>query len=509
MEKAKIIILVLLTTILLLPIVPIKAGTPGTVTYSVTFGGAYSDIANSVAWQFKNPNGFLYVAGRSNSFSTPPASDNDAIIAQFDENLGGTPTVLRISTSGWDEFKDVSFDKATGNVFAAGYIGSNNRDAYVARIDFGTKSISWQKAIDFGGSREEFSAIKTLFTTSAGDGLGVAVGYTTNTFSGALPNENAIIYAFTTTSGSLLFAYAFDRPTGYSPSLATDAAIVDHPFTNFEAIYVVGYAFYNDYDGFLAKFDTSGTLAYYKTFGDGKREHPTAVTVCDNGDIYVAGSTNSFSAGGDYDAFVAKFDKFGTLIWFKTYSTTANDGATSITCSNGAIYISGITYTSGNADAFYAKLDTDGNLIYAFRSGLPGDDFGNKLNTNVHSSQDTFFVNLVGYSNAGAPSSFTSLSLTVSSQSVSAVDRTGSISIVNISSGLYDPNGAVTISDVSSSTSIPDNSGQRAYVYKFDPQPEINNNKVETNNNSLPLSIIYLMVSLAIATIIFLIRKYK
>jgi uncharacterized repeat protein (TIGR02543 family) len=123
------------------------------------------------------------------------------------------------------------------------------------------------------------------------------------------------------------------------------------------SIYVVG--------GFLRKFNSSGNLIWQNTSLGGN-----AVAVDTNGNIYVVGDR------------VTKLDSSGNLIWQNTSlggNAVAVDGS-------GNVYVVGESsatwgspvrpFSGGGRDAFAAKLDSGGNLIWNTFLGGSGDDYG-------------------------------------------------------------------------------------------------------------------------------------
>jgi hypothetical protein len=117
----------------------------------------------------------------------------------------------------------------------------------------------------------------------------------------------------------------------------------------------------------------------------------------ENGNIYITGSFsgtvtypgNSFTSVGKRDAFVAKYNSSGTILWFKQFSASASDkviDAYGIGRDNtGHLYITGY-YTGstvlgsfnladmGPANYFFARLDDSGNVDLAGGPTLPHDD---------------------------------------------------------------------------------------------------------------------------------------
>ena len=86
------------------------------------------------------------------------------------------------------------------------------------------------------------------------------------------------------------------------------------------------------------------------------------------GDLYVAGHTTSFGTG--QDLFIARFTNDTALVWAKTYGLSGNDGGESMDIHFGAsgdLYVSGAMQFGTQQDAGLMKLDEDGNAQWAVR----------------------------------------------------------------------------------------------------------------------------------------------
>lgn len=158
------------------------------------------------------------------------------------------------------------------------------------------------------------------------------------------------------------------------------------------------------YDGYLAKFDSSGKPLWLRTFGGSNQDYITEVATDADGNIVVVGlaSGGDFSFGGPLvpsvtskDIFVAKFDGTGKVMWAQRVGEA---GATDITgMSNwreptatvevsrvdGSIYVGGTYRGSLNfppnlavpavagEDGFIVKLDKDGKGLWRQMFGSP------------------------------------------------------------------------------------------------------------------------------------------
>jgi hypothetical protein len=116
-------------------------------------------------------------------------------------------------------------------------------------------------------------------------------------------------------------------------------------------------------DVLLLKYDTSGNLLWQKTWGGSNGDWGGAVAADTSGNVYVAGSTLSFTAGWR-DALILKFDAAGTLIWNRTWGGSSWDVAYDISVDNsGNIYVAAETYSYGAAAAVL-KFNSNGDFLW-------------------------------------------------------------------------------------------------------------------------------------------------
>lgn len=162
-------------------------------------------------------------------------------------------------------------------------------------------------------------------------------------------------------------------------------AKVDHgsevAVSNFGDLYQVDSAgSYSEghYDIVLIKYDSSGDLLWNRTWGGNSRDDGTEVVVSTTGDVYQVGSTWSYSAG-DSDVVLLKYDSSGTLLWYRTWGGTDWDYALGVEVSTmGDIYVTGCTksYGSGDSDIVLLRYDSLGNLIWNKTWGGPDKERG-------------------------------------------------------------------------------------------------------------------------------------
>ncbi|MCH8269663.1 MAG: SBBP repeat-containing protein [Planctomycetes bacterium] len=138
-------------------------------------------------------------------------------------------------------------------------------------------------------------------------------------------------------------------------------------------------------DAFVAKIDPSGALLWSRQFGTAESEEAEGVAVDKAGSVYIVGLTGG-SLGqpnaGVRDLYLTKFDASGALVWTRQEGTSSQDYGTGVALDNaGNVYISGGTsgslfeQSAGNYDAFVAKYDASGALLWAHHLGTPAKDY--------------------------------------------------------------------------------------------------------------------------------------
>ena len=175
----------------------------------------------------------------------------------------------------------------------------------------------------------------------------------------------------------------------YPRALATDISgnVYIAADTHDETSIYSGGTSYEDTDTWVAKYNSEGNLLWSRQIGTHNNDRPWGIATDVNDDIYISGSTegsldNNPNAGGT-DAWLAKYDTQGNLLWTRQLGTSGDDSSNGVaTDVNGDIYISGSTESSldsnpnaVSADAWLAKYDTQGNLLWTRQLGTSSNDY--------------------------------------------------------------------------------------------------------------------------------------
>lgn len=287
--------------------------------------------------------------------------------------------------------------------------------AFISIYSFSfTQSYNYNWAVNFGGTNQDYgNAIATDADGNicvAGDFQGTAdldpgAGTKNLTSSG----QRDIYVSKLSPTGNLIWAY----------KMGSSADDVPHGIAIDDAgyFYLVGrYHFTVDFDPkagtanqtaaglsdvFIAKYDTSCSLKWVRTFGSNSSDRGNAVAYDGNNGIYFTGGfSNTVNLGstvltstGSNDVFVARYDTAGNKVWaFGMGNIGADNGYGIAVDADTNVYVTGhfrssvdfdpsgntnTLTTSGNSnDVFVAKYDAQGNHKFAFQIGASGEDYG-------------------------------------------------------------------------------------------------------------------------------------
>jgi hypothetical protein len=166
-------------------------------------------------------------------------------------------------------------------------------------------------------------------------------------------------------------------------------------FEGFQRIFNCG-----NKDLFTAKYDSTGKLIWFRTIGSRGNDIALNVIVDNKGDNVLIGMSGSDSVHfgsvvlpslGKTDILVAKYSTEGIRIWAKNFGGSGTDRGTAIVYDNeenylitgwfhGRAHFDNINFVPvGRGDVFIAKLDPQGNVIWAKRAGGAGEDLGQAI----------------------------------------------------------------------------------------------------------------------------------
>jgi len=158
-------------------------------------------------------------------------------------------------------------------------------------------------------------------------------------------------------------------------------------------------------DGFLAKLDSQGNMLWHTFIGGSETDSAQAITLDDNEDIFVVGTSN----GGDWgsepisdahtfrDVFVAKFDANGERQWFTFVGTDDEDLGHTIAVDSASnnVYVGGVS----GVKPYLAKLNSAGEFQWqrVITSATAEGDLGPAQGIAVDQSGDVYLTGFVNY----------------------------------------------------------------------------------------------------------------
>ncbi|MBN2225935.1 MAG: DJ-1/PfpI family protein [candidate division Zixibacteria bacterium] len=223
---------------------------------------------------------------------------------------------------------------------------------------FAPNSIRWAKT--YGGAESDGG--RTLAVTP--DGGFFIAGYT---FSRGMKDADMLAIK-TDADGNVIWSTASG---GNGAEYANACLVLDDGFllTGYTTSTGAG-----SRDIFVVKLDTDGNQLWAKTYGGENSDVGAALCETDNGDIIIAGYTDSFGAGEE-DVYVVRIDPNGNELWSKTYGGERYELANSIVPTGDGNYLIGAstgTFGKGNSDFYLIQIDGDGNEIKSMPYGSDG-----------------------------------------------------------------------------------------------------------------------------------------
>ena len=402
----------------------------------VTFDSNGNEIATNFVKVKKNTLGFAGNFPTNTTYRIDPQviwatyyggisyENNDRVCVDSQNNVylgGDTSSSSGIASAGYDTSLEgtndmfiAKFDSSGNRIWATYYGGSDTEILFNIKTD----------------SSGNLYAVGDTMSTS-----GVAVGGFDTTYGGVW---DALIVKFNS-NGIRQWSTYYGGEFG---DAAYDCAIDSQG-----NVYVAGYTasttgvasggFQNTYsnntDGFIVKFNSSGSRLWGTYYGNINNDVINSVGVDSNNNVFVAGTTKSttgiatsgsflstFPGTTDqYNAFLAKFTSSGSRMWGTYFGGTATEESGMLAvAADGSVYISGHTASttgiaSGGfqntfggsqsvnspADAYLAKFSNDGALNWSTYYGGSGDDYSSESSLALDSAGNIY---LSGYTTSSS-----------------------------------------------------------------------------------------------------------
>lgn len=300
--------------------------------------------------------------------------------------------------------------RGTMNVGGQSLVSNGFLDLFLAKLDPNGNFI-WQKsfgsstgsdlAVDVDGDVMGNMYVTGMFSKNINFGNGVSLNAGTS-------DDDVFVAKFDANGTCLWAKMGLGDATDYGNEInvTPDNKILTIGFAN------SGITFENttlnnstNYGMFVSKHNSSGLLEWVRLFSSTGEVSGRGISSDASGNALITGtfkgtltlgstSLNASSANGD--VFVAKLDANGNTLWAKKFGQTGENYARGIDSdAEGNIYVSGVYDTqitfgslnlnsNGQKDIFLAKFDANGNAIWAKSIGSTGNDEGCEIEVNTN-----------------------------------------------------------------------------------------------------------------------------
>ncbi len=327
-----------------------------------TWGGVNNDGAKAIALDLS---GNIYIAGYTNSYG-----GIDMALVKFDSS-GVLQWNVTWGGGSIDEAYAIALD-SLDNIYLAGRTNSYGvgwMDLCLVKFD-NSGIFQWYRT--WGGYMDEVAYEIAL---DSSDNIYLA-GQTN------APGWADFVLLKYDNSGN----YQWNRT--WSGSGATANAIALDPSDN---VYLAGYTSSNgagEIDSCLVKYDSSGVFQWYRTWGGSDGDAPKAITLDSSNNIYLAGYTFSYGAGGK-DMSLVKYDSSGVFQWYRTWGGSGFDGANAIALdSSDNVYLAG--FGKGTRDMVLVKYNSSGD--YQWYRTWGGSSYENAYAIALDSSDNIYLA---------------------------------------------------------------------------------------------------------------------
>lgn len=303
-------------------------------------------------YNLKVTDSFVYAGGRTCSSI---GTDNcDLLFFTTDLHSGETGwTFVWDQGYGYEEVDGISLHP--DGIYLTGWsVGNGTKvDVLVMKIDYSGKLI-WQNTWGGIGARDDHQDGHIVVDDS--------MIYVSGLYNGT-PNlgweGSALLAKFDKNNGNFVDSLTYGRQDTWSNAENALGMTSDGIF-----LYVTGYTTtsLNNWDIFVGKFDKNLNQIWYKTWGGSSdAESARAISVVSDGSIYIGGTTKSYG-NGNSDMVLLKFDSSGNLQWYKTWGKNLDDHALDIHIHGNHLYMTGRSnsfHPNQKSDAVLLKIEID------------------------------------------------------------------------------------------------------------------------------------------------------
>jgi hypothetical protein len=351
----------------------VKLNSLGDIDWQKSFGGSWSDHANSIQ---QTIDGGYIIAGPASSYDGN-VSGNHGIEDYWIVKLTSTGNIdWQKSLGGSSGDRAYSIQQTTDRGYIiAGYSRSNDGDVSGNRGDSDywivkiteTGDIEWQKSLGGSAMDEAHSVQQTT------DG-GYIIAGNSNSNNGDVSGNHGLFDCWIvkmTSIGNIDWKKSFGGSStdlAYSIQQTTDGGYIIAGCSSSDDGDVTGNGgpsdYYNERDYWIVKLTSTGDIEWQKSLGGSAQDEAYFIQQTNDGGYIIAGYSNSNNVDvsgnhGDDDYWIVKLTSTGNLDWQKSIGGSDDDKAYSIQqTTDGGYIIAGYSYScDGDASGNHGGLD--------------------------------------------------------------------------------------------------------------------------------------------------------
>jgi hypothetical protein len=312
---------------------------------------AYAGTFAQQSYNLKVTDSVIYVGGRT--CRAIGIDSCDALFFTTDANTGVTGWDFTLDNGfGYEEIDGIAIE--SDGIYLTGWTEGNGSeiDALLVKIDY-SGSIIWQTTWGVSGARDDHQDGHIVVDDS--------MIYISGLYNGSPSlgwDGKALLAKFDKTTGNFVDSVTYGRDDVWFN--AENALGMTSDGTD---LFITGYTTTsgNNWDILLAKYDKNFNQIFYTTWGGGSTESARAISLDNNGNIYIGGLTESYGAG-ESDVVLLKYNPLGNLEWYKTWGDTLHDQTLDIYIHNENLYLTGKTksfHPTEKEEALLLKIKID------------------------------------------------------------------------------------------------------------------------------------------------------
>lgn len=279
-----------------------------------------------------------------------------------------------VRDSAVDDFGDVYVGGATNGDIGRPLFG--NVDAFISKVDADSGNVLWSR--QFGVRNQD---IQIYGMGADGAGAVYASGETTGGWAAGAAGAEDVFLVKYNLAGDRAWArqfgtQEFDRGAGVAADGLGNVFLAGYTRGALEGVNLGGF------DAFVAKYDAFGSQVWLKQFGTAEDDSLFGIDVDGSGNVIVVGKSAGDFAGtnlGGTDGIAVKFDSNGDTLWARQFGSTADEEPVSVVIDDtGAPIIVGATrgdlagpFAGGLFDGFVKKLTPFGSDAWEMQFGTP------------------------------------------------------------------------------------------------------------------------------------------